>query len=388
MNNNLKKILLTSLIIIFANKLFSQSEIIKNIDEYNNLSNELRKIQKLDEAYNLAEKAKLMSVKINYQKGLAYSHKNIANVFLLSSNFEESIDHYLKSLNFKIQDSVLLSDCYNNLAVAYSSINQYQKALSYNFKYLKMIKNQKDTIKLSKAFTNIGNNYYRIGMKNNALHYYFKSLYLQYLSKDIGDISKTIVNIATIFSDLEYFSLSIFLNKISLNYAQKTNDIRFEAICLNNIGFGYYNRFEYSKSLNYLFKSIEIKEKLYDKKGILVSLGIIGSIYREKGNMSLSNQLFIDILTIAEEIDDKRQTAIALTNIGENLRILDNYDKAINYYHQSNNILFQLGATNEIKDNYQFIAIASYNKKEFAVAKEYYKKYKILNDSTSIKYIK
>jgi tetratricopeptide (TPR) repeat protein len=115
---------------------------------------------------------------------------------------------------------------------------------------------------------------------------------------------------------------------------------------------------------------------------MMISLGIIGGIYQAQERYDLSNQVYTNIIKFAEEVDDKRQTAIGLTYIGENLRRQGKFDKAINYYLHSLDILKPIRALNEIRDNYMFLTYAYQQKKDFNQCKHCYANYKAYRDST------
>jgi tetratricopeptide (TPR) repeat protein len=241
-----------------------------------------------------------------------------------------------------------------------------------------------DKVSIAQTTENIGIAHYYRGNSKVAMSYFLSAAVLFYKIKEFQLLNRTIVSISSIISDLGYHQLSIKLHQTALYLAIKYDNLRIMSTCYNNIGFSYSNLENYNKALEYLNYSIEIKEILGDKEGMLITLGVMGSVYQAQERYALSNKIYTDIIKISEEIDDKRQVAIGLTYIGENLAKQQEYSKAINYYHNSLELLVPLKAMNEIRDNYLYLAFSTYHLYDFAKTAKYYKQYKAYCDSTAV----
>ena len=65
----------------------------------------------------------------------------------------------------------------------------------------------------------------------------------------------------------------------NLSKKEKTFFLKSKSVALNNIGIIYKDHGDFTKAIEYYFKSLKIKEGLGDKKGIAISLNTIGFIY-------------------------------------------------------------------------------------------------------------
>ncbi len=324
--------------------------------------------------------------KIEYNKGIAFSLKNLATIHLFQSEIEMSVAKYKEAIEYFKKEQYVrgIADCINNIALGFTLNSNFDSAQIYYRQNLDMEIWLDDKVGIAQTEENIGILYYYQGYPKKALGYFLKAAITFNRLKEFKKLNSSLVNISSIISDMGYHHLSIRLHKATLFMAQYFENIRVVSNCYNNIGFSYSNIKEYSKALEYLNYALIVKEQLGDKEGTMITLGVIGSIYRFQQKYDLSNQMYTNIIKIAEEVGNKRQSAIGLTYIGENLRLQGDYNKAINYYFHSIEILEPLGALNELKENHQYLAFAFFQKKDFQNTKKHYNLYQMYSKKTAL----
>lgn len=374
----LKWFTLTCIMILLVNRSFSQPQkeeiIIDSLIKSAEKMREKEILRSKDLTLNILQKAK----KIDYNKGIAFSLKNLATIYLFQSEINLAVETYQEAIvYFKKENFVRgVADCLNNIALAYTLNSNFDTAQYYYRQNLEIEIWLDDKVGIAQTHENIGILYYYQGYPKRALSYFLQAAITFNRLKEFKKLNSTLVNISSIISDMGYHHLSIRLHKGVLFMAQYFENIRVVSNCYNNIGFSYSNIGEYSKALEYLNYALIVKEQLGDKEGTMITLGVIGSIYRSQQKFDLSNQMYTNIIKLAEEVGNKRQSAIGLTYIGENLRLQGDYDKAINYYNHSNEILETVGALNELKENHQYLSFAYFQKKDYKNASNHYKRYK------------
>ena len=186
----------------------TKSDIVK-AKTLNNLANEyLSTDPKLVLQY--ATKALQLSKSIGYkvEEGNAYHHLGNANVIL--GNYAQALDYFSKSQTIfenelPIGSEENINDIKNGLARAYGSIgyvfmeqSNYDKALQFNFKSLKIFEETKNLKKLARVYNNIGVIYKSQNELFKALVYYEKCLGIQEKLKD-ENIGTTTSNIGLIY---------------------------------------------------------------------------------------------------------------------------------------------------------------------------------------------
>lgn len=129
------------------------------------------------------ESIKLAESSLN-KRNIALAHISKALVLYRLGDYDESFIHFESALEFskEIQDTSLISSCYNNLASIYSIEDDDSTALSIYKKSLELVKNSTDARSKAIANMNIGMSMTQL-MMDSALFYYHRSIEL---SKSIG----------------------------------------------------------------------------------------------------------------------------------------------------------------------------------------------------------
>jgi tetratricopeptide (TPR) repeat protein len=99
----------------------------------------------------------------------------------------------------------------------------------------------------------------------------------------------------------------------------------------------------YDKALDYLERSLAIREELGDKRGIGDSLICIGVVYGSKGDYGKELDYYSRSLAIQEELGNKQGMGNSLGNIGIVHRDKGDYKKAEVYLEKSLSIQKEIG---------------------------------------------
>lgn len=161
---------------------------------------------------------------------------------------------------------------------------------------------------LPKARGKLGINLHRY--KSDA--FYFRSMYFSY--------------------DEAYDTALYYLNR-AMDNALLAEDKLQEARILNDMGVCYYRKNELEKSIDYLSRSLAIREGLNDDEQLRNAYNNTAFIYKETGLIDQSLELNFKALALAEKQQNNSSIAISLNNIGAMYhKFLKDPSRALEYY--------------------------------------------------------
>ena len=129
----------------------------------------------------------------------------------------------------------------------------------------------------------------------------------------------------------------------ALEIYQQIDDPSGIALALNNVGTIYDKQSDYPKALDYYLQSLEINEQLGHKYVTGVTLSNIGVIYMKQGDFPKALDYNLRSLEYNEKMGYKNEAAVALNNIGAVYQNQGDYSKALDYFIQSLEINEQIG---------------------------------------------
>ncbi len=224
--------------------------------------------------------------------------------------------------------------------------------------------------------------YHRINNYDSALFYYHKSRPILHSLKDyrgymavnnnLGALHEEYGNIDSAAGYL--FSILTFVDSVKDN----SLDLELSKTFLN-IGVLYQNQKEYALAEEYYIRSLKIKQKHEDIKGISVLYNNLAIVNYFKNDIKSAESYFLEALKIYELVKDIRGLSRTFFNIGEiYLYEYQNIDKALFYYKKAYEIGLQLNDYLSQVDCLIKLSECSVAKKDFAQAE------KILNKALNI----
>ncbi len=310
-----------------------------------------------DSAFYFAQMLYDNSLTVNNKKWVATALHIQGVSFHLKSNYEKALDYYQKSIKIKeeIGDKKGMASTYNNIGVICNDQGNYEKSIEYHQKSLEIKEELGDRKGTADSYMNIGNIYLDQGNYVKSIEYNQKSLKIKEEIGDLNGIASTYNNIGNIFLGQGNYEKSIEYHQKSLEINEELGDRKGTADSYNNIGFIYFNQGNYEKSIEYHQKSLEIKEELGDRKGIADSYSNIGLIYDNQGNYEKSIEYHQKSLEIKEEIGLKRGIANSYKNIGHIYFKQGNYKMSLIYCQKSLDIREEIGDKKGIAGSYKNI---------------------------------
>ncbi|MEO8761831.1 MAG: sensor histidine kinase [Bacteroidia bacterium] len=379
-------ILFTALLITTIGLSQSKEELLLKLKNENrdsvkiNLLNELAKealTNGTPDGKKYAIKAKLLSEKINYVKGLAGSYSNLGRCMLGESKYDSAFYYFNKGISITVDKNFksIHAELLNRKGVAFFYTGNTDSSLFYLKNSYKQFEELQDSNEVVKLLNNIGAISLRKGDIDGALTYFYKCLRYDEKQKNEKGIASDCDNIAVILINKRDYTSSYTYSQRALkikiylqdtagicktylnmgnNYLAKTEykagikefltglslaeKTRNEVACaefMNNLGICYLNLNEFATAMNYLTESLKIKNKLGIKNGVAATLGNIADIYFRQKMYAKAITYNIESDKLAQETGDIHIQKNTQKSLAEAYMYLNQTDKAVTALNKS-----------------------------------------------------
>lgn len=286
------------------------------VNIYNSLADRFKETNPDSTAF-YAQKASVLSKKINYGFGLANSFINKGNSNIILGNYKNAKAHFHQA---QVAYQALLGDdsdnkkfknglarAYASLGVVFSEESNYYIALENYQKALRLYQETGQKNSISKAYNNIAIVYKSQGNNSKALEYLKKALQIQ---EETGEqtVAVTLTNIGVIhFENGQNSEALQYYNKAQKAF--KTVDNQRGFALLNNYLGDFYNRQkEAGKAVSYYTQSLNLYEGMQNKFGAALALYNLGQLYYDQENYAQAMPMALKSLSYAKEIGVLDQT--------------------------------------------------------------------------------
>lgn len=310
------------------------------VDALNDLSKSLMGVS-LTEAIQFAEQASNLAENLNYKKGKALALKNIGLGYYFQSDYLNVFEYWEGSLAIfkEIDDQAGVANLESNLGSIYFDQGDDAKAVEYFLRSIKAAESINDSTGIGRALIGLGNVY----LNKEETHEKAK----EYLWRALPIFKQT-----------------------------KYNDGI--GICELNLGNIYLNQSQFDSALLYLEHSLEV----FDNKVYVPSvLNAIGQLYREQGDYTKSIEYLEKSITRARELNLKMDVAQALVGIAETYQKNGDLNKAMEAYEEAETTSKDIGLNYELKNAYQGMAKTSAQLGDYNSAFKYFELYDMIKDT-------
>ncbi|MFW6160383.1 MAG: CHAT domain-containing protein [Acidobacteriota bacterium] len=187
-------------------------------------------------------------------------------------------------------------------------------------------------------------------------------------------------NLGLFYWKMDNYSKALSLFEDALKTFREINDLIEESNCLNNIGIIHLYLGNFDNSLGYLFSALEIDEKINNTYSIISDLNQIGIIYRNKGLNSgktddfykALNYFYEAIRKINNDLNYAKLKVKILNNIGSIQSILQNNNKALQYFQDALEIAHEIQDEEAMGMIINNMGIVHYNLGNYQESTRYY----------------
>ena len=330
-----------------------------------------------------ASKALKLSSKIGskIEQGNAYHYIGNANIIL--GNYTKALDNFAKGqaiFENEIPYSSTDIEIQNGLARAYGSIgfvfmqqSNYAKALSFNFKALKIFQKTNNLVKLAAIYNNIGVIYKSQGDYYKSLDYYEKCLSIQEKLKD-RNIGTTTNNIGLVYLNLRDFKMGlVYFNKSKMYFDKYPNDYGLAQL-YHNYSL-YYNEInENEKAIDYTKKALKVFTTIENKFMIADSYAQLGEVYFKQKKYDLALEYTNKGLVIAKELNILDKVQAFEKTLSEIYEKQNNLFESLKHYKLYSIAKDSLANAETVKSTIRAEMSFDFDKKEMAQKEEQIKK--------------
>jgi tetratricopeptide (TPR) repeat protein len=218
----------------------------------------------------------------------ADAHQCLGEAYYYLGDFSSSIEE-LKTAEKLTSDKKTLAAIYSYLGGDYLNLNDFNTALLYYSRGLKISTDLNDTKNESRELNNIASIYEKMGNYDKALEYLNKSLQL----------TSELYGVATIYNNIGVIYTAKGDNNKAIEYAKKAIEIFQEngnssgtAQSMINIALSYINLGNFSKAEYYLTQGLDMVKKLGDKKWEAYAYAVFGQLYSAQNQEALAKEYF------------------------------------------------------------------------------------------------
>jgi signal transduction histidine kinase len=226
----------------------------------------------------------------------------LSNYYLKLSQTDKAIETCQQGTKEAIKsgNSEIASQFYNNLSLAHSYIEEFDKALIYSDKSIKLKEKLKDEESLANAYLNKGLILTNKADYENGFKYYRLAEELFLKHNTYQALTQTHINFAWDYTDLKQFKKARKHLGKALYFAEKSDDKIRQAGTWNVLGY-YYKSVGHIDSVTYaLEKGLELSLEAENKRNALVAYQELSNHYQNIGKTNLA----LEYLTKAFKIKD------------------------------------------------------------------------------------
>ncbi|HLP63572.1 tetratricopeptide repeat protein [Flavobacterium sp.] len=257
--------------------------------------------------------------------GLIFGHHSFSQ-----KDGQPLIDSLLTELGKTKKDTVKASLLYD-ISINYTIINP-KKGLQYGQDLLTLSKKVEWKKGITLGYYTIGANYSSNSDFEKALQFYNKALNSTSDKKLLCKIYKEMGVLYTYQND---YTKALDYDFKSLKLYESLDDNKGVAAVLSNIGIVYFDLKNNSKAIEYYKKALAINQKINNKGNMAVNLGNIGHVYNEMNNYEKAIENYKNAVKYNEEIGNKSSVALFVGAISNAYFKKKDYEKAIYYSNQS-----------------------------------------------------
>jgi len=270
---------------------------------------------------------------------------------------------------------------YNCLGNSYADLSEYDKALEYHLRSLKIREDLGNKRGMAGSFNNIGMIYRSKGDNNKALEYYFKALKINEEIDNKAWIAINYHNIAAVYGDFGQKEKEVEFLLKSMKIREEINDRYNLAASYHNVGNFYANGKESDKALEYYFKAIKINEEFKNKIWLSNNYAMIAHVFSNKAKYDKALEYYDKAKKLLEEVGDKDGIANLYNSTGLLYQKLNKPAEALNAYQQGVVIATEIDSKPMLKNLYFGLSSLYSKTGNWKEAFNYQKMYSAIKDT-------
>ena len=332
------------------------------------------------------ENERLAKESQNVSQGLNAAQLNKQALALYNHGFYTDVAQAIEYLNNAVRLDPDYSPAYNNLGLAYKQKGDYDKALEYFQKALKLDLKQVGPwhTEVAIRYNNLAMTYEYKGEYDKAIAYYEKALAmgLKQLGAEHPKMGLRCNNLGVAYGKKGDHDKAIkyYLIALEIGLEQYETGNAEIATVYNNLGSAYNHKGDHFKALVYLQKALRMDLELVgpEHPGVATVYNNLARAYKDKGDYDRAIECYQKALEI--ELDklgpDYREVGITYNNLGLAHMEKGDFDRAIEHYDKALQLRSEQSGTQrqEFAALYNNLGAAYQGKGDYDTGIEYFGK--------------
>ena len=242
-------------------------------------------VKERDTAYYYAEKLYDLSVKQNFNRGIATA-LNLQGMLLEQSDYPAAIAKYKQSLKIAKENNLnlLAASIYNNLSIVYSVMGDYSVSINYLLEMLSLAENLNDTMRMAVALNNIGLRYQEMKSPDVALDYFRKAMDYNLKILDTARYATNLSNIGVAFQALKQYDSAFYYHQKAISLHQRNHDLYKLEYAYQALVYFYIDKNEIELAGSVLDTALDLAHRVNDQYGLLNLMIARGDLLNRKGD--------------------------------------------------------------------------------------------------------
>lgn len=337
--------------------------------------------RRFEEAKERLSTAHALFIQVGNIRGASFCLNNTATIFNKTLRYEAAAEKFLQSLELKLLDDETdpssatkssiartlygIASAYNNLGRLSDSMQHYELAIEY----YQMANTISAVREMATLYQYIGKVYERQGDVQNAMRSYQREYEMHMELGDEASAASAIDRLAFVTSNSDE---SNRLYKLAYETKMRLNLLDGAAFSLSNVAQTYWQLGEHEKAIQNHLEAIRIREQIGNKSGQAYSWGKLADLYEVSGQPVRSIQAYDRALALYLEAGDEKQAAGIYEAMSKAQRNLGNFPEARNFLDKAISLYQRIDAMYEYSLALSDMGDIYYDENEFDKAEEFY----------------
>lgn len=230
-------------------------------------------------------------------------------------------------LSYALNMTTGLGSAYSYLVTIHQNAGVLDSAQHYFNLLEKISKKNSSNKNLALNYNRTAGLFYKNqGLYNQALPFMLEALKLT--TGEDENHAGQLLNIGNTYSNLGDLKTAARFHLRSLELFEKLKNKRGQSFCLTSLGNDFFKLDQYDQAELYFQRSIKIKEELQDKRGLITGWTGLGDIYKEKSQFRLSEKYYTHALTASREMKLLLEEARCNNQLGLLYKRMNNIPRA------------------------------------------------------------
>lgn len=300
----------------------------------------------------------LLSQKLNFKKGIAYSYNFLGIVRWGKGDLEKALNYFKNALSLMREnhDSRGASSCYSNMGLVYNDQGQYTLAETYTQKAFLTKQELNDKRGMAICQNNLGNIYQNQTNFKKAIEAHLTALKIREEMKDSTGMGQCYINIALVFEAQGKPEDARKNYETALQLHTKIGEKVGKSISLNGLGNVCFTENKYTEAFDFYNKALKLREEGDDKLGQAECLNGIGNVYLKQKKYKEAFKSQQEGLKLQEIVGSKKGAALSYINLGKISEEMGEYSNAAKYFQKALSLATDINSRDVMRDSYEGLA--------------------------------